>query len=175
MEFMGEVVNIDINKAKYVCLDEILYTDEKNPILYTKDFKTCIVVLIVCQDRSYMAHIFDLESFNLLKEKFKNIIENEKVVNIRMFQNPTIANIFSEETEYKSRREFLNELLSFFGQNEFYSGFLDMDSINSSGVVSNCSIGYNNDTKEYYGIDSSDNFYEYQLGYENKTKNPFIR
>ena len=61
--------------------------------MYTKDFKTCIVVLIVCQDRSYMAHIFDLESFNLLKEKFKNIIENEKVVNIRMFQNPTIAKI----------------------------------------------------------------------------------
>jgi hypothetical protein len=175
MEFIGKEVNVDISKAKQVGINEIVCSDSKHPILYTKNIKTCLGILIICADKSYMAHILDFESFKEKQEEFDNILKNEQVREINIFDNSTIRNMnnvddVNQLNRIKTSYEFIANVMSYFKEHSFFDGFLEMSSIDSYGIVQNCSIGYNDDTGEYYGVDTYDKFYEYELGYENKTE-----
>lgn len=172
------MVNIDLNKAKLVGVDEILTTDDLHPILYTKYIKTCLCILIIGSKQSYMSHISNLEKFNKKKEEYKKILDNDTIKDVYVFENPTLRdradNLIDSLKDKKDSYIFLKEVLSFFKVNGFYSGFLEEDTLNSYNYIDNCSIGYNDDTCEFYGIDVDNNFYIYDFDKENIKKSNYL-
>jgi len=77
-EFFGNEINIDIEKVKIARINDVATTDSNQPIIATHDIKTCIAVLIICENEARMTHIETLDTNNYRTglEKIKTMCQN---------------------------------------------------------------------------------------------------
>lgn len=134
-------------------MNEIVETDQDIKMLATMDVHSCAVICVITNDKAKMAHIETVDDKKFaegLKKVQQLLNETEKIKDIKLFIGP-----------YASP-ERVPDLCRSFNISHSYTTFIDN--------FGNGSIAYNITTQKYYGLDMDQNFYEYEIGKQNKQK-----
>lgn len=156
-KFFGKEVQVEEQNIQLVGINEIVKTDEHKSILATRDIKSCIAILLICEKEAYMLHIETLDDNNYklglknLEEMLNNV--NSKVIDILMFYGKNKSN---------TKLEDLGKTLN---TNHIYQAYMDND---------NGSIAYDFKTAQLYGVDDDGIFYEYKQGDDNQKIDPLV-
>lgn len=173
-EFFGNEINIDVSKVQIAYINDIITTDNNKPIIATRDIKTCIAVLIICENEAHMTHLVTekdcrkngLEKIKEILKKVNSPIKAKMVFCGKKTPPKYKAEWFiTQEEKEKINLEEKDELADFLIDWNKYPSYLEND---------NGSIAYNFSTNQYYGIDGDGIFYEYRLGAKNKKPDPAL-
>ena len=77
-EFFGKEININQEKVQIAGILDIVTTYNNQPIIATRDIKTCIAVLIICEKSAYMTHLetgkdCQMSGLEKIKEMLKKV------------------------------------------------------------------------------------------------------
>lgn len=126
-------------KVQIAGVRDIITTDNNKPIIETRDIKSCIEVLIICEKEAYLTPLETLQENDRQIKELETIKKYITKVEFNPKENNKLAEILKEWNRYPAYLE------------------------NRNG-----SITYDFSTNQFYGLDEDRIFYEYRLGSINK-------
>lgn len=132
--YTEEINDFDYDSMKKVGIDDYdcFIFNKSNQTIYTVDVKTCIVMCVICDDKTYLIHLSNINELN----RWKGIIRQEDINKIVVFYGTS------------PDLNLMNCVKNEFGI-QIYPCFINQ--IANSGT-----IGYNPLNDEFYGVRESD-------------------
>ncbi len=141
------------NSFKVGIVDGFVRADVSRPFLYTTDILTCVVLLIVMEDESWMVHL-DLSNFKY-KNRINNFLTKNNVIK-KIYIFPGIFTNISYIKEIKNI--FKKKDINYSVVCPFYDSRYGYNK-----TVGGIGYKFDKDNLYFFGIDADENLYGYDI------------